>query len=71
MIIRRQSDRSKDLSERTKDGDRQVELGGGRGGAVEASRMLKQSSNVSRCEKIKNHIFMNSAGILTNFTFFL
>lgn len=32
MIIRRQSDRSKDLSERTKDGDRQVELGGGEGG---------------------------------------
>lgn len=32
MIIRRQSDRSKDLSERTKDGDRQVELGGGGGG---------------------------------------
>lgn len=51
MIIRRQSDRSKDLSERTKDGDRQVEPGGG--AVVEASRMLKQSSNMSRCEKIK------------------
>lgn len=39
MIIRRQSDSSKDLSERTKEGDGQVEWGGEwGGGAVKAAR---------------------------------